>query len=91
MKQAEVISDLRRKVRGLKMQISEGECDGGEEEYDRDEHEAMEVLVRKLRDGEGEVVDAVVGMVRDGYRIEDVAGFIRSQRQSQGQSVIEVV
>lgn len=102
MKSAETIADLRRKIRALKMQISDSENsenDGdGEGRVDWRELEAMETVFGEMREGEEGVVEGVVGMIREGVGIGELAGFIGDLRESlgqgqelnQGQGVVEV-
>lgn len=94
MKSAETIADLRRKIRALKMQISEDENDdNGEEEagggVDWRELEAMETVFGEMREGEEGVVEGIVGMVREGVGMGELAGYVMDLRKSQ--AVVEVV
>jgi len=90
MKSAETIADLRRKIRALKTQISEDENDeGGQEGIDWRELEAMETVFEEMKEGEEGVVEGVVGMVRDGVGMGELAGYVRDLRESQ--AVVEVV
>ncbi|OJJ84589.1 Zn(II)2Cys6 transcription factor domain-containing protein [Aspergillus glaucus CBS 516.65] len=105
MKSAETIADLRRKIRALKMQISEDEngnsgTDGGSEgRIDWRELEAMETVFGEMREEEEGVVEGIVGMVREGVGMGELAGFIgdlreslaQDQGQGLGQGVVEVV
>lgn len=89
MKSAETIADLRRKIRALKMQISDSENsenDGDSEgRIDWHELEAMETVFGEMRKGDEGVVEGVVGMVREGIGMGELAGFIGDLRESLGQ------